>query len=56
MILACLLVKENFFKSNIFCSGLFSDRLAKKDNIKADMKIVGFRGDYFKLKPKAKIK
>ena len=42
-----------FSKSNIFCSGLFSDRLAKKDNIKADMKIVGFRGDYFKLKPKA---
>ena len=45
-----------FSKSNIFCSGLFSDRLAKKDNIKADMKIVGFRGDYFKLKPKAKNK
>ena len=42
-----------FSKSNIFCSGLFSDRLAKKDNIKADMQIVGFRGDYFKLKPKA---
>ena len=45
-----------FSKSNIFCSGLFSDRLAKKDNIKADMKIVGFRGDYFKLKLKAKNK
>ena len=45
-----------FSKSNIFCSGLFSDRLAKKDNIKADMKIVGFRGDYFKLKPAAKNK
>ena len=45
-----------FSKSNIFCSGLFSDRLAKKDNIKADMKIVGFRGDYFKLKPEAKNK
>ena len=45
-----------FSKSNIFCSGLFSDRLAKKDNIKAEMKIVGFRGDYFKLKPKAKNK
>lgn len=45
-----------FSKSNIFCSGLFSDRLAKKDNLNADMKIVGFRGDYFKLKPKAKNK
>ena len=45
-----------FSKNNIFCSGLFSDRLAKKDNIKADMKIVGFRGDYFKLKPEAKNK
>ena len=45
-----------FSKSNIFCSGLFSDRLAKKDNLKADMKIVGFRGDYFKLRPKAKNK
>ena len=45
-----------FSKSNIFCSGLFSDRLAKKDNIKADMKIVGFRGDYFKLKLEAKNK
>ena len=43
-------------KNNIFCSGLFSDRLAKKDNLNADMKIVGFRGDYFKLKPKAKNK
>ena len=49
--------KGKFFsKSNIFCSGLFSDRLAKKDNLNADMKIVGFRGDYFKLKPKAKNK
>ena len=32
------------------------DRLAKKDNLNADMKIVGFRGDYFKLRPKAKNK
>ena len=45
-----------FSKSNIFCSGLFSDRLAKKDNLNAHMKIVGFRGDYFKLRPKAKNK
>ena len=41
---------------NIFCAGLFSDRLAKKDDLKLDMKIVGFRGDYFKLTEKAKNK
>lgn len=54
----CLFTSKGkiFSKSNIFCSGLFSDRLAKKDNLNADMKIVGFRGDYFKLKPKAKNK
>ena len=43
-------------KNNIFCSGLFSDRFAKKDNIDLDLKIVGFRGDYFKLSDKAKQK
>ncbi|MDC1063277.1 L-2-hydroxyglutarate oxidase [Flavobacteriales bacterium] len=37
-------------KNNIFCAGLFSDRLAKKDNLNINMKIVGFRGDYYKLK------
>ena len=43
-------------KNNIFCSGLFSDRLAKKDNLITNMKIVGFRGDYFKLTKEAKYK
>ena len=43
-------------KNNIFCSGLFADRFAKKDNIDLDLKIVGFRGDYFKLSDKAKQK
>ena len=43
-------------KNNIFCAGLFSDRLAKKDNFKLDMKIVGFRGDYFELTEEAKKK
>ena len=33
----------------IFCGGLFSDRLARKDTLDLDMQIVGFRGDYFKL-------
>jgi|TARA_B110000116_G_scaffold259867_1_gene262406 L-2-hydroxyglutarate oxidase len=47
----------NFYtKNNIFCAGLFSDRLAKKDNFKLDMKIVGFRGDYFQLTEKARNK
>lgn len=45
-----------YAKNNIFCAGLFSDRLAKKDNFKLDMKIVGFRGDYFELTKKAKSK
>ena len=35
---------------------MFADRFAKKDNIDLDLKIVGFRGDYFKLSDKAKQK
>ena len=38
-----------FTKHIIFCGGLFSDRLASSE-IKLDFQIVGFRGDYFKLK------
>lgn len=34
----------------IFCTGLHSDRNAKKNNTKIDMQIVGFRGDYYRLK------
>ena len=37
----------------IFCSGLHSDRIAEKDDLKLDMHIVGFRGDYFELRPEA---
>lgn len=40
----------------IICCGLFSDRLAKLDGIKLDMKIVGFRGDYYELLEHAKHK
>ncbi len=40
----------------VFCGGLFSDRLAKMDNCKTDLKIVGFRGDYFCLSETAKHK
>jgi len=41
---------------SIFCGGLFSDRLAKKDCLKLKMKIVGFRGDYYELKEKSRHK
>ncbi|MDO9274225.1 MAG: L-2-hydroxyglutarate oxidase [Lutibacter sp.] len=37
----------------IFCTGLQSDRIAEKDDLKLDLHIVGFRGDYFELKPEA---
>ena len=43
-----------YTKNNIFCAGLFSDRLAGKDNLKINMKIVSFRGDYYKLKESSK--
>ena len=36
---------------NVFCAGLFSDRLAQKDGLSPDMRIVGFRGDYYDLTP-----
>jgi (S)-2-hydroxyglutarate dehydrogenase len=39
-------------KHLIFCGGLFSDRLAAKDGVKTDAKIVGFRGDYYDLTEK----
>lgn len=37
----------------IFCTGLQSDRSAEKDNLKLDMHIVGFRGDYYELTKEA---
>lgn len=43
-------------KHMIFCAGLQSDRMAKKDNISPDMRIVGFRGDYYELTEKGKMK
>ncbi|MBF25622.1 MAG: L-2-hydroxyglutarate oxidase [Flavobacteriales bacterium] len=46
--------KQKFYCENIiFCAGLFSDRLAKKDGLKLDLKIVGFRGDYYTLTDQA---
>lgn len=38
------------------CSGLQSDRIAKKDNVDPGLKIVGFRGDYYELTPQAQHK
>lgn len=38
------------------CSGLQSDRMAKKDKVDPEMKIVGFRGDYYELTPEAQHK
>jgi len=43
-------------KQIIFCTGLQSDRMAKSDKVKTDMQIVGFRGDYYELTPKAQHK
>ena len=43
-----------YTKNNIFCAGLFSDRLAGKDNLKTNIKIVSFRGDYYKIKESSK--
>lgn len=43
-------------KNFIFCGGLFSDRLAKKDNLNLDLKIVSFRGEYYQLNNNAKHK
>jgi len=43
-------------KQVIFCTGLQADRTAKSDKVKINMQIVGFRGDYYELTPKAQHK
>jgi (S)-2-hydroxyglutarate dehydrogenase len=49
--------KGNFTAKYIVnCTGLFADRIAKKDDVNPDMKIVGFRGDYYVLTPAAQHK
>lgn len=40
----------------IFCGGLQSDRLAKRDDVQFPEKIVGFRGDYYELSEQGKHK
>jgi L-2-hydroxyglutarate oxidase len=41
----------HYGKMLINCAGLHSDRIAKLAGYQTDMKIVPFRGEYFKLKP-----
>jgi L-2-hydroxyglutarate oxidase len=38
-------------KSVINCAGLYSDRIAKMTETSLDLKIIPFRGEYYKLKP-----
>lgn len=40
----------------ITCGGLQSDRLARKEGVKTDAEIVGFRGDYYELSEEGKHK
>ena len=56
--LSYLKTNRGTFKARyqVFCAGLQSDRMAKKDDVKLDMKIVGFRGDYYDLTEKGKPK
>ncbi|MAZ01176.1 MAG: L-2-hydroxyglutarate oxidase [Flavobacteriales bacterium] len=53
-----IITTKGNFQSNILinCAGLQSDLISKKDNLKLNMKIVGFRGDYYFLKNKSLIK
>ena len=49
--------KGNFTaKYIVSCTGLFSDRIAKKDLVDPGMQIVGFRGDYYELTAEAQHK
>ncbi|MCD6065491.1 MAG: lhgO [Bacteroidetes bacterium] len=49
--------KGNFTaKYIITCAGLQSDRIAKKEGIKSDAEIIGFRGDYYDLTDKGRSK
>jgi (S)-2-hydroxyglutarate dehydrogenase len=38
----------------VFCAGLQSDRMALRDGLNPEMRIVGFRGDYYELAEHAK--
>lgn len=43
-------------KHIISCAGLQADRITKKDRVKTDSAIVGFRGDYYDLTEKGRAK
>lgn len=43
-------------KHIISCAGLQADRITKKDHVKTDSAIVGFRGDYYDLTEKGRAK
>lgn len=45
-----------YTQRKIFCAGLQSDRLARKEGAKPDMRIIGFRGDYYELTEAARHK
>ena len=49
-----VITDKNKYKTKylITCAGLQSDRIAKKEGIKSDAAIVGFRGDYYDLTEK----
>ncbi|MCL5429262.1 MAG: L-2-hydroxyglutarate oxidase, partial [Chloroflexi bacterium] len=51
-----LVTSQGNFRTRVAvnCSGLFSDRLARKTGIKPRLRIVPFRGEYFKLTPEAR--
>jgi L-2-hydroxyglutarate oxidase len=54
---SCEVVTENkTFESSsvVTCAGLFSDRLAKTTNPDLQIKIIPFRGEYYKIKEKKK--
>lgn len=40
----------------ISCAGLQADRITKKDNVKTDSAIIGFRGDYYDLTEQGRTK
>jgi len=37
----------------VYCAGLQSDRLARKEGLRPDSHVLGFRGDYYELAPHA---
>lgn len=40
-------------KKAVSCAGLFSDRVSNMTNEKEDLRIIPFRGEYYKLKPES---